>query len=185
MPADFDSSFSGMSPTDEPDGEQQGVALVVDLGAWDGLALGVHLGDGHALHPVAALDVGDGMAQIEGDVVVVQALDDVARESAGIGQDLGHGEDLGSFQSHAACHDQSDVPGAQDHDALAHHEAFHVDEALGGPCGVDAGRPGAGDVDGPSGAFPAAHGEHHGLRLEGLETVLGTDDVQGAVVMHL
>ena len=76
-------------------------------------------------------------------------------------------------------------PGAQDHDPLAHHEAFHVHEALGGAGGVDAGGAGAGNADGAPGAFPAAHGQDHGLGLEGLQTVLGADDVDAAVVADL
>ena len=44
---------------------------------------------------------------------------------------------------------------------------MQVDIGLGHPGGVDSGRTGAGDADRAPGPLPAAHGQDHGLRLDG------------------
>ena len=105
------------------------------------------------------------MGEVEGDVKVLQALDDVPVQSAGIGHHFHAGQHLGAFQGHAAGHDQADVAAAQDHNPLAGQIAFHVDIALGGAGGEHARRTSAGDGDGAPGALPAAHSQHDGLGL--------------------
>ena len=115
------------------------------------------------------------MGQVQRDVEIVQALDDVAGQAAGIGHDLHAGQDLGAFQCHAAGHDQADVAAAQDQDTLAHHVAFHVDIALGGACGVHTGGAGARRADGTAGALTAAHAQNDALGLNDL-VALGLGD---------
>ena len=75
-------------------GEQQGVTVVVLLGAGDGPAV-FHPGQGDALDPLLALNVHHRVAELEGDAVVVQALDDVPLQAARIGHQLGHHLHLG------------------------------------------------------------------------------------------
>ena len=110
-----------------------------------GFDLSSHLGDGHPGDPLLALDVDDGVAQLQGDAVVIQALDDVPLQAAGIGHQLRHALDLGALQGHAAGHNQADVAAAQNDHLSARQIAFQVDKALGGAGGEDsrgAGAPG-------------------------------------------
>ena len=166
-------------------GEQQGVAVEDHLRAGDGAALFIHLRHHHLLQPVPAPNVGDGVAQIEGNVEVVEALDDVPGQTAGVGHQLHAGQDLGPLQGHAAGHDQADVAGAQDDHPPTHHIALHVQKALGGAGGEDAGAAGAGDGDGAPGALPAAHSQDDGPGLDGLVAVPGADGVQDPVLVQI
>lgn len=84
------------------------------------------------------------MGQIQGNVEVLQALHDVAGQAAGIRHDLHAGQYFGTFQRHAAGHDQADVAAAEDEHPLAYQIALHVDIALGSTGGVDAGGAGTG-----------------------------------------
>ena len=150
---------------DEAHGEQQGVAVKHHLGTGDGLTAFIHLRDHHLLHPVPSSDIGDRMGEVEGNVVVVETLDDVSVQTAGVGHDLHAGQDLCALQSHAAGHDEADVAAAQDDHPAAGQPALHIDVALGRASGKYAGRPLAGDGDGAPGPLPAAHGQNDGLCL--------------------
>lgn len=135
------------------------------LGAGDGAAVGADLGDRHAGVALAALDVDDGVAEVERNAKIVEALDDIALEAAGIGHQLSNGEDFCALERHAAGHDEADVAAAKDDDAAADHAALDVDKALRRPGGVDARRTEAGDVQCAARPFAAAHGEDDALRL--------------------
>ena len=101
--------------------QDEGVAVHPLLGAGDGAEPFVHLGDGHPFQPLPAVDVGDGVAQVEGDVVVVEALLDVPGQAPGIGLNLIDTLYMGPFQGHAPGHDEADIAAAQDHHFPAHH----------------------------------------------------------------
>ena len=81
------------------------------------------------------------------------------------------------LQRHPPGHDQADVAAAQNEHPFAYQIALHVDIALGGTGGVDAGRAGARDADGPAGALPAAHAEDDALCFEDLVALLLADTV--------
>ena len=86
--------------------------------------------------------------------------------------------DLGPLQRHAAGHDETDVAAAQDDHVFAGQIALHVHQPLGGAGAVNAGGPGAGDVQGAPGPLPAAHGQHDGLGLDLNEPRLPSGDGQ-------
>ena len=150
------------------------------LGAGDGLHLLVHLGDGDAGHALLALDVHHGVAELQGDAVVVQALDDVALQAAGIGHDLRHDLDLCALEGQTAGHDEADVAAAQDDHLPAGHIALHVDQTLGRTGAVDARGTEARDVQRAAAALTAAHGQDDGPRLDleqAVNLVHGGDDL--------
>ena len=119
---------------------------------------------------------------------VLQTLDDVPLQAAGIGHDLRHGVDTGALQRHAAGHDEADVAAAENHHVPAGHKALHIHQTLGRTGGIDARRAGAGDVQRTTGALPAAHGQNDGLRLNLHEARLPAGDgqhpVRGQVQHH-
>ena len=166
---------------DQAAGQQQGVALIALLRARDGPVFPVHLGDGNRLHPLFALDVHHRMAQLQGDAVVVQALDDVPLQPAGIGHQLRHHLDLGPLQGHAAGHDEPDIAGAQDDHLPTGHIALHIHQPLGGARGVDARRAAAGYAQRAPGPLPAAHGQDDRLGVELEQPVLPVHGGDGLI----
>ena len=143
--------------------QQQRVAGDVLLRAGDGTAILVHPGQGHTLQPLPAVDIHHGGGEIQGDVKILQALNDVALQSAGVGEDLRHCVDLGALQGHAPSHNKSDVAASEDHHIFSGHKALHIHQALGGTGGIDTRRTVAGDVQRAAASFPAAHGEDDSL----------------------
>ena len=127
------------------------------------------------------VDLHHGGGQIQRDIEIVQTLDDVALQTAGIGHDLRHGFDLRALQRHAAGHDEADVAGAEDDHALADQIALHVHHALGGARRPDAGGAGARDVQRASGPLTAAHGQHHRLRPDLLQAYGAAGDGEHTV----
>ena len=145
---------------EEPDGEQQRVALDRLLGAGDRRARGgVHFGDDDALDALLAEDAHDGVVELERDAVVDEALHDVAVQARGIRHQLGDELHLGTLPRHAARHDESDVAAAEDHHLAPWEEALHVHEPLRAAGGVDAGRARSGDGERAARALAAAHRE--------------------------
>ena len=112
------------------------------------------------------MDFADGGGQIQRDIKVLQALDDVPGQTAGVGHELADRLHLGSLQGHAPGHDQADVAGAQDDHFPAHHIALAVDELLSGTGAENAGRTGTGGIQGTPAPLPAAHGQDDGLGLD-------------------
>ena len=121
------------------------------------------------------------MGKIQGDIVVIQALDDIAVQAVGIGAELHTGQHLGALQRHAARHNKADIAGAENDHPAADHVALHIDIALCRPCGKDAGRPVARNGNGSAGAVPAAHGQHHSPGLQLLVAIHGIDAADPAV----
>ena len=150
---------------DQANGEDQRIALVLLLGAGDGPTVRVHLGDGHAGQTITAMDLGDGVAEIERDIVVIQTLHDVARQAGGVRHQLEHCLHMSAFQRHAACHDHADIAGAEDDDLLAGHPVVEVHVSLRGACGEHARRTLAGNAQCAAAALLAAHGKHRSLCL--------------------
>ena len=123
------------------------------------------------------MDLTDGGGQVQRNVKVLQALDNVSGQTAGVGHQLADGFHLCALQSHTAGHDQADVAGAQNDHFPAHHVALAVDELLGGACTENTGRTGARDVQCAAAALPAAHGQDDGFGLNFQQAlpVLGGD----------
>ena len=169
---------------DQAAGQQQGVTLIEFFSAGDGLAT-VNLCQGDAFHALLALDVHDSVAQLQGDAEVIQTLDDVTLQTAGVGHQFGNDLNLCAFQSHTAGHDQADVTGTQNHALTAGQESFHVDQALCGTGGVDTGGTEAGNIQSTTGTLTAAHSQNNSLGLQLEQTVLtvhGGDNLVSAQI---
>ena len=72
---------------DQTDGQKQRIAGIVLLSAGHRLAV-LHAGQRDALDPLLTLDVHDGVAQLQRDAEVIETLDDIALESAGVRLEL-------------------------------------------------------------------------------------------------
>ena len=149
--------------------------------AFNGLVMVIDACDGDAFDAVFASDIDDGVREEAGDVEVVEALDDVSYEAAGVGHEFGDAEYFCAFQGHASGHDEADVAAAQDDDAFSGHEAVYVDEALSRTGRIDACGPEARDVEGAARPFAAAHRENDGFRVNEENAVIAVHGGDGAV----
>ena len=151
---------------DQSAGQEQCVAGVCLFRSGDRLSVRADLGDHYGFHTLLADDVDDSVAELQRNVKVVQALDDISLQAAGIRHQFRDYLDLRAFERHAARHDQSDVAGAEDHDFAAGHSALQIHEALRRARGVDARRAVSGDVQRSSRPLAAAHREDDCLRAD-------------------
>ena len=161
----------------EPHAQKQRVAVEMHLRAGDGSAVFIHLLHGHARQAALPLDLRHRVGQIQRDIIIVQALHDVARQTAGIRHHLNAGQHLRALQRHAAGHDKADIARAQNHHAAAHHVALNVQIPLGRARGEYASRARARDGNGAARAFAAAHAQHDGRGLQHNVAVLFIDGV--------
>ena len=125
----------------------------------------VHLCDLHAREPVGAEHARDRVAQVQRDVIVVQALVDVARQTRGGGLGLVHAEHLRALKRQAARHDEPDVAAAEDDAAAGRQLAEQVRKVLRGAGREHARRARAVDKDLLCRALAAAGGQHERARL--------------------
>ena len=126
----------------------------------------VNLGNIDGFNTVFTVNEGDGVGQLQRNIEVVEALDDVTGQAVGVRHDFSHTFDVRAFEGHTAGHDQSDIAGAEDNDFFTGHVAFHVDETLCGPGSEDAGRSESRNADGAGGSFAAAHGQDNSLSFK-------------------
>ena len=147
----------------QADGKEESITWNIFLRSGYGLSVFIHLCERNTLYPFLAVNVDDGVAQLQGNAEILKALDNISLQAAGIRHQLRNHLYLCTLQSHAACHDQANVAGAQDDDLPARHKALHVDQTLCGPGRVDSGGTVAGDIQRASGTFSAAHGENDGF----------------------
>ena len=137
--------------------QQQGVAAIRFLCSRDGFLVFIYLRQRYPFNMVFSLDIDHRMVQFQWNPVILQALDDIPGEAAGLRHNLGHHLYRGPFQSHAPGHDKANISRAQDHDLFARHIAFHIHQPLGCPGRIDSCRAKAWDIKGSSGALPAPH----------------------------
>ena len=97
-------------------------------------------------HTLLALNVHHGVAQLQRNAKIIEALHNIALQTAGIGHKLGNAEHLGTLQRHTARHNQADVAAAQNHNPPPGQVAFHIDKALRRARSEDTGGAVAGDV---------------------------------------
>ena len=101
------------------------------------------------------------MTEKKRNIVILQALNDIAVQAGGIGHDLNAGEDFGSLKRHAAGHDQSDIAGTENNDTPPGHESFQIDKTLCCAGRIDSRAPGSGRAERSARPFTAAHGKDH------------------------
>ena len=146
---------------DETDGEEQAVTGQLVASAWNWLPALIYLVDIHRLDALMTAYSADRRTQMQGDVKVMDALDEVPPQTTDVRQNLNHGDHLCSLESQASCHDHTDVTGAQDHKALPRHVALDVDQALGRSRRIHARRPHARDSQCAARSLATAHGQDH------------------------
>ncbi len=139
-------------------GEEQRVTLVMLLRPRNRLPV-LHPCKRDPADPLLSLNVHHRTAQLQRNSEILQTLHDVALESPGIGHQLGNAQDPGPLQCHAPCHDQTDIPGAEDDHPPSRQIPLHIDQSLGRARGVDAGRTRPRYVQRAPRPFPAAHGK--------------------------
>ena len=105
------------------------------------------------------MDVDNSSAELERNIKVVEALDDVSCKTARIGHELADHLNMSTLKGHAARHDKTDIARAEDNDFFAGHIAVDVDIFLGGACGENACAAGARYVECASRTLAAAHGK--------------------------
>ena len=101
-------------------------------------------------------------------MIVVQALLDIARQTARIGLHLINALHMRALQRHAARHDQADIAAAQNDDFMADHDVLQIDIILRNACGINACGALPGNGKRAARAFTAAHCQKHriGLKLQ-------------------
>src|SRR5450759_4616652 len=151
---------------DEAYREQQRIAGNSLLGARYRLALFIDLNRFYRFYPVVADNALDRMLQLEWNIVVQKALHIVARQAGQEGHDFQHSFYLGTFKGKPACHDHADVARAQNHEALARHEAFDINKALGRSRSIHARRSCSRQSNLCPRSFTAAHSQHQSPRVQ-------------------
>ena len=169
----------------QTDAQQQGVAGKALFRAGDRAAVGIHRRDRDPLQALLSHDIRHRVGQVQGDVVIPEALDDIAVQAAGIGHQFHAGQNLCALQGHTAGHDQADVAAAEDDDPFPHQISLDIEEALGCSGGKNAGAARAGNGDGAPGAFAAAHGKDHGPRPDGAIAVDGVEEADAFILRDL
>ena len=95
----------------------------------DGAPVSVYLGYDDRFHPPFPTDLGDGVREIERDVEILKALDDIPLEAGGVGHGLNAAQNFGPLQGEPPGHDEADVAAAQNDHAAAGEVALDVDPA--------------------------------------------------------
>ena len=111
------------------------------------------------------MDCSNRVAQVQRDAIIVKALFNVARKSAGVWLDLEHGLYMGAFQGQPPGHDHSDIAGPQNHHFPGRHGVIKVNVRLGNTCREHTGGTFSGNPKRPPGPLPAAHGKDDGFGL--------------------
>ena len=145
----------------------------------------VDFSDPDAFDTLVAFDLHDGMAELERDAEVIEALYDIPLEAARVRHELSDDLDMRSFEREPAGHDEANVARAQDHDLASRKDAFDVHEMLRASCRIDAGRTGARDIEGTTWTLSAAHCKDHRACFDLDEAELGTHGRDDAVVADI
>lgn len=97
------------------------------------------------------------MGKIQRNIIIVQALYNIAGQTVGERADFQHCLHLAAFKAHAARHDKADIAAAQNNDFVPGDIAFHVNHALCRTGGKYACGAFTRDTDSAAGTFAAAH----------------------------
>ena len=164
---DRDAGLSGeLIFRDQADRKQHGIAWEHHFRTGDRIPFLIHLDRFNRFDPVIADDPFHGMAEVERNVVIHQALDIIAGQTR---QERHHFENtfhFCTFKGEAAGHDHADIAGTQNNKAFAGHKSFHVHPALGGTGGKYSRWARAGDADLSARFFATAHREDDGPGLD-------------------
>ena len=130
----------------------------------------IYFSDNNRSHSLLALDINNRVGQQERNVKIIKTLDYITLKAAGIRHQLAYGLHLRAFQSHAACHNKSDITGTQDNDFFARHIAFDIYKALCRTCCENTGRTKARYIKRASRPLAAPHAENDSAAIHGKHT---------------
>ena len=85
----------------EADGQEQGIAVDIEFRARNRFHMVVDFGRRNAADPIFPMDSRNRVRQIQGNIIVIEALNHVSRKTVGEGADFENGLYLAAFQSHA------------------------------------------------------------------------------------
>ena len=111
------------------------------------------------------MNAGNGMTQIQRNVVIVKTLQDISRQSRRVWHDLQYRLHVRAFERQPARHNHADISGAEDHDLPPRHPVIQIHVRLRGSGGKDACRPLSGYAKSAAGPFLAAHSQNDSLGL--------------------
>ena len=159
----------------QSDRQKKCVAGIILFGSGDRLSVPVNLGNGNACNPLFSVNFRHGMAQLQRNIIVVETLYNISLKAAGIWHQLGYHLHLSSLQRHTPCHDKPDITRAQDYNFLSHAVAFYIHQTLGSSRRKNAGRPVTRNIEGPSRALPASHGQDDCACLDSHKSFFSVD----------
>lgn len=107
----------------------------------------------------------DGMAQIQRNMIIVQALLQIAPQAAGNRLYFKYGLHMRALQCQPSGHNHANIPGAQYDDFMSHHTIVQIDVRLRRTGGKHTGWALARNGQRAARPFPAAHRQHNRLGL--------------------
>ena len=122
--------------------------------------------NGYTFQTLFAVDLDNGMAQLQGNVKVIQTLLNVTSQTAGIGHQFANSMNLCTFQSHTASHDQTDITGTQNDNFFTGHITHLVYILLCSTGTKDTGRTAARNIQRTFGTLTTAHGQNDSLGFD-------------------
>ena len=105
------------------------------------------------------------MRQIQRNIEILKALNDIAVQTAGIRHKLNTGVHFGSLESHASRHYQTYIARSEYYGTSADHIALDIHIPLSRSRGVNACGAVTGNGNRAAGTLAAAHRQHYRLRL--------------------
>ena len=151
-------------------GEEQSVTFDFLLCSVNRFGMFIHLSNHYSLHSLFSFDIHHSMAQLQRNSKIIQTLNNISFQSAGVWHQFCNKLHLRTLQSHAAGHNQPDVAGAEDYHLPAGHSSFHIDVTLCRAGRIDSCGTVTRNIQSPSGTFSTAHGKNHRSCLYGIET---------------
>jgi len=157
---------------DKTNGKKKAIALHVIGLAHVGLeSLGITRSNGNTLNVILAVDGNNGVAQVERNLVVLKALNNITLKTVAGRKNLKHTKNIAVLKGHTTSHDQTDITRAKDDDVLAGQMAVHVNKLLGKTSGENTSRTRAGDLDGCTRTLTATGGNDNRAGNDVLHTL--------------
>ena len=122
-----------------------------------------NLGNNNLFNSVFALNINNCVRKIKRNIKIVEALNNISLQAAGIRHKLNARKHLCAFKCHTPCHNKADVAGAENNNSFTNHMAFDINISLSRTCGKNTCRASAGNGDCAPCALTAAHCKNNGF----------------------
>ena len=96
--------------------QQYGIALDIKFGTRNRSHALINLSNGDTGYALFTMDSNDSVREVQRNIIVVQALNDITGKTVGEGADFQTSLNLAAFQAHTAGHNQTDIAAAEDND---------------------------------------------------------------------